>query len=362
MSDSVTTAPSSVHPNNLGSIAAQIFEAIPDPVILLDQHRTVLAANAAARNLTNERLVGRDLILSMRNPTVIELVGQALAGRPTDHTEVTLSAPMQRTFEASVLPLRDVGQVALVLHDLTAVRRAEHMRADFVANVSHELRSPLSTLVGFIETLSNTDDLAPDEKQKFLAIMDSEARRMTRLIDDLLSLSKVEADEHVRPRDQIDIEQVISAITDSLTVRADARQMTTRIVSDADEIEPVIGDRDELTAVFHNLIENALSYGHEGTEVTVFLRPVDRISGVGLRGVRIEVHDRSDGIAPEHLPRLTERFYRVDTGRSRTMGGTGLGLAIVKHIVSKHRGRFTIDSTLGKGSVFAVELPTVGQP
>jgi len=362
MVDTQDTRTAAVDPPITGAIAAEIFEAIPDPVMLIDANRTVVAANAAAHDLTNDQLIGRDLILSLRNPSIIEAFADALENRRESRHELVLPAPVQRTFDISALPMPDNDQVVLILHDLTAVRNAELMRADFVANVSHELRSPLSSLIGFIETLTTTADIDAANRQKFLEIMDNEARRMARLIDDLLSLSKVEADEHVTPTDQIDLSHLIKTIVDNLSERAKARAMSVRVIYDGDVSPIVAGDFDELTTVFRNLIDNALSYGQEGTEVIVRLSPVDRISNVGLPGLRIEVRDRGEGIGAEHLPRLTERFYRVDKGRSRSLGGTGLGLAIVKHIVSHHRGRFTIDSTLGEGSVFAVELPNSELP
>ncbi|MDX1576251.1 MAG: ATP-binding protein, partial [Kiloniellales bacterium] len=234
----------------------------------------------------------------------------------------------------------------------------EHMRADFVANVSHELRSPLTSLLGFIETLRGPAREDTAARERFLEVMDGEAKRMARLIDELLSLSRVESEEHLTPNGHVDVHNMLREITQSLDMRASERSM--RIEVDCPEdIPPVLGERDEVTLVFRNLIENALNYGRAGTPVTITAGTVERVPGSANPGIRISVRDRGEGISPEHIPRLTERFYRVDKGRSRSMGGSGLGLAIVKHIANRHRGRLTIESKLGEGSVFTVVLPSV---
>ena len=225
------------------------------------------------------------------------------------------------------------------------------MRADFVANVSHELRTPLSSLLGFVETLRGPARDDAEARDKFLSIMHEQAERMLRLIEDLLSLSRIEMDEHTRPRGRVDLGQVLGTVKDMLSMKAAGRNM--RIELDlAAGIGPVTGDADQLTQVFQNLVDNALKYGRKGTAVEVTAAE----SGDG--DISVTVADRSEGIPPEHLPRLTERFYRVDAARSRQLGGTGLGLAIVKHIVNRHRGHLSVDSAIREGSRFTVTLPS----
>jgi len=227
------------------------------------------------------------------------------------------------------------------------------MRRDFVANVSHELRTPLTALLGFIETLRNAAQDDPAARDRFLAIMEREAGRMNRLIRDLLHLSRVEAQERVRPTERVDLAAVIASAVAALRPQADG--LGVRIAVDAGKGPWVVtADPDQMAQVFTNLIENAVKYGGSGGEVTVALRHDALPAGPA---VRADVADRGEGIDPLHIPRLTERFYRVDGHRSREKGGTGLGLAIVKHIVNRHRGRMKIDSARGKGSTFSVILP-----
>ena len=276
--------------------------------------------------------------------------------------EVILPVPVARTFTlhagrlaASADPW--TPRVVLLLRDETRAKRAEQSRADFVANASHELRSPLAALIGLIETLQGpaTDDAAA--RDRFLAIMQSEALRMARLVEDLMSLSRVEINEHVPPRDLVDLRELLASVADTLAIRAEQRQMQIALDLPGD-LPEVIGDMDQLTQVFHNLVDNAVKYGRAGTHIRIVARVVDPMPGAHSTGVSVAVADEGDGIEPIHLPRLTERFYRADKGRSRQLGGTGLGLAIAKHIVNRHRGRLSIESTLGKGSTFTVLLPT----
>ncbi len=341
--------------------AAALIEGFPDPVVLIQGNRRVLAANRAARDIMQINMIGRDLAQTVRHPAVLEAVDAVLAGSPHHTADVSLAAPVPRDFTLVVSRLdsrESLGDIAvmLALHDITAAIRAEQMRADFVANVSHELRSPLAALVGLIETLRSTARDDPEARDRFLEIMHGESLRMSRLIDDLLSLSRVEINEHIQPRGGVELKGLLVNIAELLAVRAEARGMT--IETDVpDGLSPVAGERDELFQVFQNLIDNAIKYAAQGTVIRVLARPVERMSETGGPGVSVAVMDRGEGIAPDHLPRLTERFYRVDKGRSRSLGGTGLGLAIVKHIVNRHRGRVSIDSRLGEGSTFSVLLP-----
>ena len=246
----------------------------------------------------------------------------------------------------------------IVLHDVTQSRRAEQTRADFVANVSHELRSPLAALIGFIETIDGPARNDPEARSRFLNIMQREADRMSRLINDLLSLSKVEINEHILPTKQVEINTVIRQVVELLGVKARDRNMSLMLC--VDDLNAVVqGDPDELNQVFQNLVDNAIKYGREGTEINIVIKRVDRVPDTNRPGVAVSIEDRGDGIPPEQLPRLTERFYRVDKARSRDMGGTGLGLAIVKHIVNRHRGKLSIRSREKIGSTFTITLPVV---
>jgi two-component system phosphate regulon sensor histidine kinase PhoR len=235
--------------------------------------------------------------------------------------------------------------------------RADRLRADFVANASHELRTPLATLVGFIETLRGPAKDDAEARARFLAIMQEQAARMARLVADLLSLSRIELNAHLRPDKQVDVGAIVRQVADSLQTLARDRNVEVK-TSGASAPLLVPGDRDELIRVFENLVENALKYAASGKRVDIALSVGEGPDG--KREARIAVRDRGPGIAPEHLPRLTERFYRVDVSESRAQGGTGLGLALVKHILNRHGGRLTIESTPGQGATFTVHLPIAG--
>jgi two-component system phosphate regulon sensor histidine kinase PhoR len=246
----------------------------------------------------------------------------------------------------------------MTFHDLTPLRRVEEMRADFVANASHELRTPLAALSGFIETLQGPAREDAKARERFLAIMQEQARRMARLIDDLLSLSRIELNAHRRPDTPVDLVPIIRHVVDGLETLARDRGVTVHIAAVPALIVP--GERDELVRVFENLVENALKYGAAGKRVDITLR--EAVSPDGGPEAQVDIRDYGPGIAPEHLPRLTERFYRVDVTESRAQGGTGLGLALVKHSLNRHRGRLSIESTAGAGATFAVHLPAAARP
>ena len=344
-------------------LAAELLEAIPDPVLLIDAGRALVAANAAATGTFGDAGLGRDLTQTVRHPDVLRAIDDMLATGDCPETVIEVAAPVRRTFGLSVTPLGG-GQadrlLMLLFRDITVTTRAEEIRADLVANVSHELRSPLSSVLGFIETLKGPARDDPAVQERFLDIMESEAARMANLIDDLLSLSRVEINEHVPPSDPIDLEPIIASTVDTLAGAAQRKDMTFGL-DVAGGLPPVAGDIDQLRQVFQNLVDNAVKYGREGSSVEITLSAVVRMRETGGRGVAAAIRDHGDGIAPEHLPRLTERFYRVDKGRSRSLGGTGLGLAIVKHIVSRHRGYLTVESDPGEGSTFTVVLPALNQ-
>jgi len=332
-----------------------VIAALPDPLILINERREVVRQNAAAQALLGDHVLRRDLAVALRQPALLAAVDMVLAGGPGRMVEFDLGSPNERHLSARIDPLparTEDGVILLVsLHDLTAVKRAEQMRADFVANASHELRTPLSTLVGFIETLQGPAADDEDARIKFLAIMQQQASRMARLVEDLLSLSRIEMNEHLPPTTPIAVVNVLRHVGQTLEMKAAARGMS--IDYDiADEQAKVVGDADELAQLFQNLIDNAIKYSKPDTAITIGLGPSKRYRD----GFAIQIRDRGEGIARTHLPRLTERFYRVDTARSREMGGTGLGLAIVKHIINRHRGQLEIDSEIGEGTVFTVHL------
>jgi two-component system phosphate regulon sensor histidine kinase PhoR len=342
-------------------ISQHFFENLPDPVILLNGAREIVAINRPARDLLGVGMLGRDLALTLRHPDVLAAVETVSSGAPSIVEEITLPVPVPRTYTLYASGLAESGETAaprvlLVLHDETRAKRAEQSRADFVANASHELRSPLAGLIGFIETLRGHASDDPEARKRFLEVMHNEAQRMARLVDDLMSLSRVEINEHVPPRDAVDLADVVEGVANALAVRAERKRM--RIVVDSLEALPmVLGDADQLTQVFHNLVDNAVKYGREDTPIRITGQTVERLPGADVKGVSVTVADQGKGISSIHLPRLTERFYRVDEGRSRQLGGTGLGLAIAKHIVNRHRGRLMIESQEGVGSTVTVFLP-----
>ena len=341
----------------MNSLATDILDSLPDPVLLLDAGRAVTRINPAARAVLGERALGRDLSHSLRHPDALSAVDAALGGGVRQGVEVSLPVPVARAFDLQALAAPGgQGGALVIMRDVTAVRQNERMRADFVSNVSHELRSPLATLIGFIETLRGPAANDPEARSRFLEIMDAEAARMSRLVDDLLSLARVEAREHVRPETELDLAPLLREAADMLAVRSDLPVET----SIAGDLPSVLGARDELTQVFENLLDNAVKYGGGGIRLEA--AAVSRIPDIGLPGARVAVIDAGPGIEEDDLPRLTERFYRADKARSRRLGGTGLGLAIVKHIVNRHRGRLAATSTVGRGSCFTVYLPSADAP
>jgi two-component system, OmpR family, phosphate regulon sensor histidine kinase PhoR len=347
-------------------IDKSVYDSFPDPVILLDANRHVIYANRAARDLLGCRAEGGDLSLSVRHPAVLDAVDRLSDGVQEYIVEISFPVPVPRTFELNAIHVsprsEDNSPIVtnlLLFRDVTHTVRADQMRVDFVANVSHELRSPLAALLGFVETLKGA---ASDDKEasgRFLDIMEREAHRMRRLIDDLLSLSRVEANEHVRPREQIAITDCLRAALDALRLRATEHEMTIKATL-GDDLPSVIGDSDQLTQVFHNLVENAIVHSNAKTQIEILIEAVARIPESGHAGICVHVRDHGAGIDKEMIPRLTERFFRADPARSRTgpTSSTGLGLAIVKHIIARHRGRLTVESELDKGSTFSVYLPS----
>lgn len=336
-----------------------LVRALPEAALLLDPRGTVLVANARATGIVASVRVGDPVSFAVRVPEVLEAIRAATADGQPRRIEFAERVPIDRWLRADIVPIRagegrertdrrGTDAVLVSFIDLTQQRRVEQMRVDFIANASHELRTPLASLSGFIETLQGPARNDTNARERFLKIMGEQARRMSRLIDDLLSLSRIELNAHLRPETEIDLVAIVGHVRDTLAPLGRERGVEIGFTHPAPPVT-VKGDRDELFRVFENLVENALKYGAAGGKVEV---AITREGGDALVAVR----DYGPGIAPEHVPRLTERFYRVDTAHSREQGGTGLGLAIVKHIVARHRGRLGIESTPGEGSTFSVRL------
>ena len=343
-----------------------VLDSLPDPLIFLGDNRRITGANLAARQLFRRELKGLDLATVLRDPYILEEVQQVLDGEPGAELPISTPMPDEREFRARMesLPMTtpEGSRMVMALHDVTTIHRMEQMRADFVANASHELRTPLSALLGYIETLQGPARDDTDARDRFLAIMHEQASRMARLIHDLMSLSMIELNEHTKPKGAADLNRILGSVGNALEVTAKAKGMGIAVSVPAD-LPPAAGKTDELTQVFQNLVDNAIKYGRAATVVEVSARietaiplALRRLEPVPKRMLAVTVRDHGEGIPKEHIPRLTERFYRVDAARSRALGGTGLGLAIVKHIINRHRGHLAIESEIGKGSAFTVFL------
>jgi two-component system, OmpR family, phosphate regulon sensor histidine kinase PhoR len=337
-------------------LAASILEALGHPALIVGRDERILFANQAANDVLGPSIEGRHHAMALRTPAVLSAIAQCLATR--ERAEARHSVPLgirDQVFRVSVSSVEgaEVDGALCIMQDITATEEASQMRRDFVANVSHELKTPLTALMGFIETLRGPARNDPAAQDRFLGIMDREAGRMNRLVRDLLQLSRVEAEERIRPSEPVDLASLIQMTVATLRPMSRAAEIDVQFEPPAEKLV-IPGDADQLTQVFHNLIENGIKYGAPQTAVRV---AISQAQGQGGPIVRVDVMDEGDGIPAIHLPRLTERFYRVDAHRSRERGGTGLGLAIVKHIVQRHRGRLLIDSTVGEGSTFSVLLP-----
>ncbi len=350
-----------------------IVETLPDPLLVLSPDRQPLRANAAARALFGAGSDGAgprggprggDLAALLRHPVLANAVDRAMAERRPQTADLLLPVPVAREIAAQVIPmdpaLADGGSIVVVLSDRSRERAVERMRADFVANASHELRTPLASLIGFIETLRGPAENDPEARTRFLAIMAEQSERMRRLIDDLLGLSRIELTEHQPPVGPAPLGDI--ALAEAAALEPLFRRRRISLASDVDAAAVAMpGDAEQLAQVVRNLLENAVRHGREGGAVRLAVAHCEGGARLPARpGVLLTVSDDGPGFAREHIPRLTERFYRVDRGRSRAAGGTGLGLAIVKHIVNRHRGHLLIDSEEGSGTTFRVWLPAVG--
>jgi len=346
--------------------ARELLERLPDPLMLLDEANRVVLANKAMVAVVGTDTQKKHVSSVLRTPALLEAIEQTAAIGEPAAVEFSVRVPIERHYQAYVTRTGERPRItAVLLHDVTAALRAQEARADFVANASHELRTPLAALSGFIDTLKGHARDDEQAREKFLDIMRIEADRMRRLIDDLLSLTRIEQNEHVPPLDEVDIQDILRDAVAALQGLARMDEVILS-VAEREDLPLVVGDRDELTQLFQNLIHNGIKYGRPGGHVWVSFSPAygpgappGRHSADSFVGV--SVRDDGEGIAREAIPRLTERFYRVDVRRSRERGGTGLGLAIVKHIVNRHHGRLLIDSVAGEGTTFTVLLPA-GQP
>ena len=354
-----------VNPIETAAVSA-VVAGMPDPAVLLDRAGRVIHLNAAAAQLAPALRRNELAQFALRSPEIITALREAIATTEARRATYLDHVPVDRWMELIITPIPVPTLfggtdkcMLMTFHDQTPLRRVEEMRADFVANASHELRTPLAALSGFIDTLQGPAKDDPRARERFLGIMHIQATRMARLIEDLLSLSRVELSAHVRPDTLVDIVPIIRQVVDGLEPLARERQVIIDVDLPDDPVW-IAGDREELLRLFENLVENALKYGASGGRVIVSL--IAAVSNEGVPEVRVMVRDFGPGIAPEHLPRLTERFYRVDVGDSRAQGGTGLGLSLVKHIVNRHRGRLLIESVLKNGATFTACFPQAKIP
>ncbi len=337
-----------------GLSARSLAEAVDDPLIVFDRAGTAVHVNEAARIAFGAIAPGLSLLMKFRAPEMQSAIERVRTGAtPNEVVDYAERVPMERVYRATVTAIgRGTGLNVVVFKDQSEARRIDRMRADFIANASHELRTPLASISGFVETLRGPARNDAVARENFLQIMHNQTARMARLIDDLLSLSRLEMKPYLPPGAMVDIRQVVESVIDSLAPLAkESGVVVERSLGDR-PIE-ARGDRDELFQVFENLLENACKYGQAGGRVAVSVERADAGDGE----VAVTIRDFGPGIPEEHIPRLTERFYRVDVDNSRVQKGTGLGLAIVKHILTRHNGRLTIRSKPGEGAAFTVHLP-----
>ena len=341
-----------------------VIGAMPDPAMVLDGDGIIVHHNAAVADLFPRVRIGQPISSVIRSPELLAAIEKGPSAEDVTVVELQDRVPVQRRVSAILTALQPSGRgpanpvLLVTFRDITDQEKLAQMRADFIAHASHELRTPLASLRGFVETLQGPARDDPKARERFLGIMAAQAARMTQLIDDLLSLSRIEMRVHVPPRGTVELNEIVNFVAQSLEPVAKSAGISISV-----ETQPtparVRGDREELVQVFQNLIHNGIRYGKNGGHVAVQVKRESSAPG-RTQQISVAVQDDGVGIPPEHLPRLTERFYRVSASASREKGGTGLGLAIVKHIVTRHRGELKISSTLGEGSTFTVlldELP-----
>ncbi|MBT5185501.1 MAG: GHKL domain-containing protein [Kordiimonadaceae bacterium] len=349
---------------NSASIFSNIMENLNDPLLLLDSKSNIIMANISAINLFGTKLDNQQISDYLFDSSALSSIQNSINTGISDTIEFRHGSPRSKDYLLRI-HVADINQnqgndknertIFLTIYDITKIKEAERMRVDFVANVSHELRTPLTSILGFIETLLGPakDDI--DAHVKFLEIMSDEAKRMARLIEDLLSLSDIERDAHIQPCENISLKKIIENVIETMNIRLKNKHMLTSF-STQFNTGNIIGDRDQLTQVFQNLIDNAIKYGSENSTIFIELKSHHNFEN-SQKYMKISITNSGAGISEEDIERLTERFYRVDKARSRTLGGTGLGLAIVKHIIQRHNGKLSFQSKIGKSTTATVLLP-----
>ena len=340
-----------------GVTPQDIASAVPSPLIIFDSQGGLVYANPAAEDAFGPLLRGISMQLKFRAPEMQELIERTLSARagPANVVDYAERVPVERVFRVTATSIGEgKGLFALVFKDQSEARRIDRMRADFIANASHELRTPLASIAGFVETLRGPAKNDAAARDHFLQIMQNQTSRMARLIDDLLSLSRLEMKPYFRPGTKVDLRETLQSVIDSLSPRAVEAGVDVETNLSGGPFE-IAGDRDEIFQVFENLLENAIKYGQSGRKVIVSIRQED---DAGRSEIEVGFRDFGPGIAEEHIPRVTERFYRVDVEASRAQKGTGLGLAIVKHILTRHNARLSIKSEVGHGATFTVHFPS----
>jgi two-component system phosphate regulon sensor histidine kinase PhoR len=348
--------PAPTDPQALLHTAFAGLAALDIPVLIIDREASVLVQNAAVEKAFGAFPIGAHISSKLRSPGLLDMVRETITTNTPNQIEHSERLPSERVYVVRIAPI-DLPEIdkpedaffLLSFRDISELRHIDRMRSDFVANASHELRTPLASLRGFIETIQGPAKSDAKAQQRFLGIMLDQTTRMSRLVDDLLSLSRLELKSHIAPDQKVDLVPLLGHVRDSLLPLAGDLDLTINLHLPAGKVE-VLGDRDELVQVFENLIENACKYGQEGKSVEVSLL------GDAGQGVEVIISDKGPGIPAEHVPRLTERFYRVNVEDSRSKKGTGLGLAIVKHILTRHRARLIVKSEVGKGTDFTVRF------
>lgn len=342
-----------------------LVDTLPDILIMTNDDKDIVRTNRAARNIFGQNLAHRPLRDIIPNDKLLNAITTVVADLRGQEIEFHLPEPLPRDFQAIIerFPIPSEGGITIIITmtDITQQKRVQRMRADFVANASHEIRTPLASIIGFIETLRGPAKDDPKARDEFLRVMGDQAERMSKLVNDLLSLSKIEMNAHSTPISRVDFLKIVRTEKQHFEWACKQKNITLKVKLH-DNLPATKGDDDELAQVVRNLLGNAIKYSNPDTEILVTVKltsnmPDDQNFRNLKRAICFSVQDHGEGIAKEHIPRLTERFYRVDTARTRTVGGTGLGLAIVKHVLNRHHGALAIESKVGDGSTFSVYLP-----
>lgn len=344
-------------------IGSVVLEQMLDAVVLLDGDGRIIYHNRSAERFVGLTATGKLIPSVLREPLLLDAIERVRTGGAAEEIEYVSPVPVEHHYQAVITPAETVENdgsgtpTLLVLHDVTDMKRVEQMRVDFVANASHELKTPLASLSGFIETLQGPAKNDVDAHEKFLGIMGEQATRMERLIEDLLSLSRIELREHMPPRGTASVSGLVKDVVDAIGPIAERDQVTIDVAL-PDDLPMIRGDWDELLQVVQNLVDNAVKYGQSGGRVEIAAERIDGLSDSSEGScVELKVRDFGPGIPRDQIPRLTERFYRIDVATSRERGGTGLGLAIVKHILNRHNTELRCDSIVGEGTVFSIRFP-----